>query len=624
MDPYLDNPDWFPDLHGSLIIHMKETLQQKLPESYSAQSDYTFWLEHSQRSIEPDVGVVRAERQPRRRSRGGVAVVESPPSGSVVIAVETIDQGPSRLVFDSCAAVFDLSPLAMGRVSVRRHLHGAMSRRTSPANSRRSAGSSWCPLEAAAISFRVKTSGPRPCFQVVENRRENGRSRQRVVATLGRLDQLQQSGQLDALLVSGARRAQNVLLLSAHAKGPLLTISARHIGSPLVFERLCRDTGCRQVIRRLLQGRRFELDVERAAFLAALHRLVHPGGDRAADKGKIDYPIAGADAPRLHHLDRAMARLGEGPPHDQQADKAPFALRCIKDRIEEDLFSHRRDLFTDLQLVFFDTTPISFEGGGGQEIGRRGYSQDHRPDLYQMIVGAALDGRGRPVCCELWPGNTADVSPLIPVVDRLRARFGVRRMCIVADRGMIGQETIAAWEQDSRGWQSILGARMRSRNEVKEGVLSRAGRYRVVRPPRVKSDDPSPWEVKEVWVEDRRYVACLNEDEAHKGAADREAIVAALRERLRRGDASLVGNQGYRRYLSGAGPDHFHIDDAKVAEGARSDGEWVSRTDTELDTAEVALQSKRLSMVEPWFRSGKSPLQTRRSSTGVTRRSGAM
>jgi Transposase DDE domain len=459
--------------------------------------------------------------------------------------------------------------------------------------------------------FRTKTSGPRSYLQIVENRWEDGRPRQRVIATLGRLDQLQQSGHLDGLLVSGARLSRNVLLLSAHAKGQLTTITTRHVGPVLIFERLWQQTGCQRVIQQLLEGRRFECDVERAVFLTVRHRLVHPGSDRAADKWKADYPIEGGDALQLHHLYRAMAWLGEELPHDQQAGKTTFAPRCTKDRIEEDLFAHRRDLFTDLQLVFFDTTSIYFEGEGGQDIGQRGFSKDHRPDLYQMIVGAVIDGQGRPICCELWPGNTTDVTTLIPIVDRLRSRFGVRRVCIVADRGMISQETIEALEQDERGWQYILGARMRRQNEVKDEVLARAGRYRVVHPPRVKSDDPSPLKVKEVWVDDRRYIVCLNEDEARKDAADREAIVAALREQLRSGDKSLVGNKGYRRYLGGGGPDHFRIDEAKVAEDARYDGKWVLRTNTDLDAAEVALQYKQLSMVEQWFRSCKTLLQTR-------------
>jgi len=459
--------------------------------------------------------------------------------------------------------------------------------------------------------FRTKTSGPRTYLQIVENRWVDGRPRQRVLATLGRLDQLQQSGQLEALLASGARLAQSVLLLSEHARGQLPTITTRRIGPALIFERLWQQTGCRHVIERLLDSRRYEFDVERAIFLTVLHRLFAPGSDRAADKWKTDYQIDGCDALQLHHLYRAMAWLGEELPEDQQAGKTPFAPRCTKDRIEEELFAHRRDLFSDLQLVFFDTTSIAFEGHGGEDIGQRGYSKDHRPDLYQLIVGAVLDGRGRPLCCELWPGNTTDVTTLIPVVDRLRSRFGVRRVCIVADRGMISRETIAALEQDERGWSYILGARMRAPNEVKDDVLARAGRYRVVHPKRVEREAPAPLKVKEVWVGDRRYVVCLNEDGAKKDAADREAIVAALREQLRSGDKSLVGNKGYRRYLSGGGADHFHIDEAKVADDARYDGKWVLRTNTDLDTAEVALQYKRLWMVEHWFRSCKSLLQTR-------------
>ena len=329
------------------------------------------------------------------------------------------------------------------------------------------------------------------------------------------------------------------------------------------------------------------------------------------EPGQLSRCGCGCDSPQLHHLYRAMAWLGRELPKDQQKDATPFAPRRTKDRIEEALFAHRRDLFSELQLVFFDTTSIDFEGQGGESLGQRGYSKDHRPDPRPMIVGAVLDGRGRPICCDLWPGNTTDVTTLIPVADRLHARFGISRICLVADRGMISKETIAALEQDRRGWQYILGARMRAPSEVRDEVLSRAGRYRVVHPKCDESEAPSPLDVKEVYVEGRRYIVCRNQDEARKDAADREAVVAALREQLRQGDKSLIGNKGYRRYVSQAGPGGFGIDEAKIAEDARYDGKWVLRTNTELDTAEVALQYKRLWMVEAWFRSCKSLLGTR-------------
>ena len=459
--------------------------------------------------------------------------------------------------------------------------------------------------------FRTKKSGPRTYLQLVENRWEDGCSRQHVLATLGRLDQLQASGQLDALLVSGARFAQSLVLLSAQAEGRVPVLTTRSLGPGLLFERLWRQTGCQAVLEQLLAQRHFSFPLERAVFLTVVHRLLQAGSDRAAAKWRDDYVLEGCEPLQLHHLYRAMAWLGEELAQDQQAARTPFAPRCVKDHIEEGLFHRRQELFTGLDLVFFDTTSIYFEGQGGDTLGQRGHSKDHRPDLYQMVVGAVLDGEGRPVCCELWPGNTTDVKTLVPVVERLQARFGIRRICIVADRGMISQETLTQLEKPERGWQYILGARMRAQTEVREEVLARAGRYHVVHPPRAQSKDPSPLKVKEVWVDERRYVVCLNEDEARKDAADREAIVAALREQLRRGDKSLIGNRGYRRYLGESGEARFVIDEAKIAAEARYDGKWVLRTNTELTSSEVALQYKQLWRVEHWFRSCKSLLETR-------------
>ncbi len=123
----------------------------------------------------------------------------------------------------------------------------------------------------------------------------------------------------------------------------------------------------------------------------------------------------------LHHLYRAMTFLGEQ--REEQTGATPFSPRCTKDLIEESIFLERRDLFTGLDLVFFDTTSIYFEGEGGENLGQKGYSKDHRPDLNQMVVWAVIDNKGKPVCCEMWPGNTADVKTLIPVIDRVRSRF---------------------------------------------------------------------------------------------------------------------------------------------------------------------------------------------------------
>ena len=116
------------------------------------------------------------------------------------------------------------------------------------------------------------------------------------------------------------------------------------------------------------RGRGFEFDVERAVFATVLHRLFVSGSDRACDKWMEDYAIPGSDGLALHHLYRAMAWLGEelDAAEGGQAHATPFAPRCVKDRIEEALFARRRDLFSELSVVFMDTTSLRFEGAGGE------------------------------------------------------------------------------------------------------------------------------------------------------------------------------------------------------------------------------------------------------------------
>jgi transposase len=443
---------------------------------------------------------------------------------------------------------------------------------------------------------------------IVDNERVDGKIRQRVLFRLGRLDELLSGGKLDALLQSLGRFSEKLTILGAHARGESVAARSSRVGPGLIFQRLWQSCSIGKVLTARLKDRRFEFPVERAIFLTVLHRLFAPGSDRAAEKWKDDYSIAGTGELSLQHLYRAMAWLGEVLPEDQQAGATPFVPRTNKDLIEEELFARRQDLFSGLDLVFFDTTSIYFHGEGGETIGQRGHSKDHRPDLKQMVVGMVLDQSGNPVCSEIWPGNTADVKSLVPIVERLKTRFGIGSVCIVADRGMISAATLE--EVEKRDWKYILGVRMRSSNEAK-AVVARAGRYAEVHPKSDDGNDPSPLKVKEVWVEDtRRYVVCVNEDQATKDRFDREAVVTSLRNALGNGDKSLVGNKGYRKFLR-AGGKQFAVDEDKIKEEARYDGKWVLTTNTDLPACDVALKYKQLWMVEDVFRSMKSLLDTR-------------
>ena len=451
---------------------------------------------------------------------------------------------------------------------------------------------------------RVKKSGPYEYLQIVENHREGKKTIQRVIATIGRMDQMQAKGEVENLIRSLSRFSEKVLLVLSARDNADIQATARKIGPAIIFERLWQELGIGKIIKRLLKDRKFEFDVERAIFLTVLHRLFVSGSDRHCDKWRRDYRIAGVDSLSLHHLYRAMAFLGEET--EDQQDRTPFAPRCIKDLLEEELFQVQSDLFTGVDLFFFDTTPIYFEGEGGETLGQKGHSKDHRPDLNQMVVGTLLNDQGCPVCCEMWPGNTTDVKTLLPVKDRIAKRFAVALFCLVADRGMISDETLKELDKDDIPY--ILGSRMRKTKEVRDEVLSRPGRYQEVKTATAKG--LSSLKVKEVWVDDRRYIICLNEKQARKDEQDRTLIVESLKEQLKKGAKSLVGNKGYRKYLKLDKAD-VAIDEAKIAEEARYDGKWVLRTNTDLPADMVALKYKELWQVEQAFRDMKSLLDTR-------------
>ena len=129
--------------------------------------------------------------------------------------------------------------------------------------------------------FRLKKSGPRSYLQIVENRRDGRAVRQSVIATLGRIDELAACGGLATLLASGARFCEQVMLL------PVLDdpeqsarLSCQRIGGPLLFGRLWERLGIGAVLEELLAPRAFEFALERAVFVATLHRLFVSGSDR--------------------------------------------------------------------------------------------------------------------------------------------------------------------------------------------------------------------------------------------------------------------------------------------------------------------------------------------------------
>lgn len=437
------------------------------------------------------------------------------------------------------------------------------------------------------VKRSVSKGTPYEYLQIVRSFREDGKVKQQIIGSLGRRDQLAASGELDGLLKSLAGFSEKLRVVEAVRESGLAARQSKTWGPALVFGRLWERQGLPEVLKGLAQGRKFEFDPERAAFALALQRLCAPGSDLQGSGWVQTVEAPGLEGLALQHFYRTTAFLAS-----------------VRQDLERKLFRRDRDLFNQaLDLVFIDTTSLYCYRDEETELFRRGYSRDRRPELPQLVLCVAVDGKGWPIAWEVFPGNIADAAALRQVVTKLRERFRVGKAVVVADRGMISKETVKLLaDHKTAPFDYVLGCKLRRSKEVREEVLSRGGRYHKV------ADN---LEVKEVRVKERRYVVCRNLKEARKDAFAREALVEKLKATLaREGEKGLMGNRGFARFLKTA-KGSVHLDETALAADARLDGKFVLTTNTNLSTDQVALTYKSLWRVERTFREQKSTLEVR-------------
>ena len=313
-------------------------------------------------------------------------------------------------------------------------------------------------------------------LQLVENRKEKGKVKQRVIATVGRMDQLQEKGRIETLIRSLSRFSEKALLVLSGQSD--LAVEAKTIGTDADLRAIVEaKRHCR--LHPVPDGRA-QVRIRRGAgdFHDRGHRLLVSGSDRFCERWRRDYFLPGCEHLDLHHLYRAMGFLGEEL--SDQTDATPFTPRRTKDRIEEMLFAEKPRFVQrtgagvfrhDLDLLRRRRRGAFWPQGiqqrpppGSFPDGCRGRARWQRsPHLLRDVAG------------QHHRCHNADTGG-----GRIRKRFGVSNFCVVADRGMISAETLKRLEENNIGY--ILGCRMRKVKEIQTEVLTRAGRYREVYP----------------------------------------------------------------------------------------------------------------------------------------------
>ena len=433
------------------------------------------------------------------------------------------------------------------------------------------------------MRFKNKDGSTREYLQLIKSYRQGKRTRQKLVANLGRLDILKKSGQIDRL-AEGLRKYKEREDVIAFAKD-IIAKWSKIYGPPIIMRKIWTRMGLDKILNRADEELKNKFNFEEAVFRMVVNRVIEPSSKLLLNEWEKDVFWGNDEKIALQHYYRALNILTKK-----------------KNTIEEEMFCYGRDLFSpDVDLVFFDTTSIYFEGQkAAGEIGEYGYSKDRRPDRKQIILGMIMSKDGRPIGHEIFPGATADKKAFMKVIETFGKRFQIKRVILVGDRGMVSEDIIR--EIEKRGYGYILGAKMRQVKKIKESVMKKRGKFKTV------TDN---LKVKEVKLNGERYIICLNPEEAQRDRTMRENIIEKLADKLRTGGVkNLIKNSQYRRYLK-IEKKTGSIDFEKIKGDARYDGKYVLRTNTNLTSPETAKAYKMLWRVERAFREMKSVLDIR-------------
>lgn len=437
-----------------------------------------------------------------------------------------------------------------------------------------------------------KDGSQRVYFQLAESYRVEGKPRNRVICSLGRADDPATQEKIEKMADSLIKASEKFELFELLDN--LKAESSKEYGPFLVFQRLFKELGFREILSQRFKDVGAEFDVVSSLFNMMLNRLTEPSSKRQMSLWEQD--IEGCREFELHQYYRALDYLIE-----------------YKDEIERSVFFRMRDLFhQELDIVLFDTTSLVYYGEGSDKDNKPdneqlldyGFSKARRGDLKQVVVGVLMSKDGIPLGHEVFSGNTNDVTCFSKIIDQLRHKYQISKVAVVGDRGMISKKNIG--DLKKYGIDYILGYRMRTiGSDERKKILSQA---------HLRKLKNNKLQYKEVPYKGDRLIVCYNEERAQKDKIHREKEIEKLRDKLKSAKSikTLISNPHHRKYIQvNEDKSRAKINEKKVIEDALYDGVFVLTTNTRLSCIKVVQRYKDLWQIENAFRQLKSELEVR-------------
>lgn len=416
---------------------------------------------------------------------------------------------------------------------------------------------------------------------LVENKRVGKKVVQKTIMSLGAVDHPDTQKKIYQLI-------QSLTGMDYSNFNPIVDIECQRTkiyGPLLIFKRLWSELSIGKILKESLYHYETFFDLADCIFNMVLSRLVEP----CSKRGMLEFQKDIYDLPpfELHQYYRALDYLIEN-----------------KDGIEKKIFDQMLGISgSKLDMAFFDTTTIVYFGDDPEEQSEllaKGFSKAHRGDLNQVVIGVVMNKDGIPLAHEVYAGNKNDVTCFKELITTLVTKYGIKKVILVGDRGMISMKNLKLIEE--MGLEYILGFRMRtikkdSRQEVLEKVNLK------------KLRKLGGLQAKEAEYQGKRLIVYYDEERAKLDKDHREEIIKELQEKTKNGTIySIISNTNYKRYLDIEGKDP-KISKKKINQDELYDGVFVITTNTMLSANQVVSSYRDLWHVEQGFRWLKNELQ---------------
>jgi transposase len=424
-------------------------------------------------------------------------------------------------------------------------------------------------------------------YHLVESFRDQGKVKQRLIMSLGRVE----DGLLEKVAAALNKHLDTIQILDL-AKH--IDIESTYVyGSLLVLERLMEQLGINQAIGSIVQQHdRVTIDIQKVLFTLMVSRFIKPVSKLALHDRWLErlYPeMVDHDLP-LQHIYRSLDLLA-----------------THKEEIEQSLYRFKKDLFSiQVDVVLYDLTTLRFESTREDlgDLRKYGYSKEMRTDCTQVVFGLLTDTDGMPLSFEVHPGNTFEGNTLDGIVDRMKQQFMVRRFIFIADRGLFSAKNLEHIRK-SEG-EFIVGLKIGVLDKDIQKKCYNLSNYRYI------NTDLAIWETS---YGSDRCIITWSRSRAERDYRAREDILQKIRKKLslaKNRTRNFVSNSNYKKYLLLGDNDQPVLNQKAIDEQVRKDGFFGIITNVTTMTAkEIVFNYKQLWKIEDSFGELKGTLKSR-------------